>query len=1676
MNDLLLWRLLDSPDEQPEVLGELLEVAAAGSLQDRFPYLGRLSGILESGHSELRALGVRLLEGAQGYVAYCRMISALDDEHADVRKAAVAALWTSASRHDLGRWLHALFHRRADVRKLAVAKGTVPGITHMHLYLTADPELGKHVLGTLRSTDLNSGHVTVVLDLIESTRIGAGDGRRLLAAMPPTRWEELIASATGMESSFRHPLVRALCLFLVGEESTFDEENREYCREFFEHLARVALSEEVEICGALGGIIQTAVEKHGKWTVRVFEIYLLIHPRVADTKEVPLEVRRKSLSILFEYADRLPALSSSELDALVKSDACRRSDGDVDLWAVAAILQAAEHPFRRLFDNFKMTKIVSAFLKDIDSSVWLFTLPNESSAHEDLMEAIAQRRRPAIPLVLAAAAHVPGLAISDMLTQAGATALANTITRLFQLWRSTGQEPADRRRHLIASECGRRIDPHEIPAVLASWIDKFEHPESCSLGLEFFGEVARRLTPVELSAVLTKLSTDQLVQLLRLIKHCSTFPHGKEMHLVAALHDHADARVRAWTEERAGGTAEPVVPVMITSEVDSLPHDLAERISTCSHTDLERTLRPVLQGRWRGVTAALNRRMADAEPNVQVCAVLLASHDPLDEIEHEFARFGSDEPAFLAELDATLVRCWQSTGSLGILVHAWLHRWERHLMEFAALAAPEPGQLHNAIGLARSLTTPVLRNQIWQAIAALFRIWRWRDRGRLASEWTQPLREGLFEELPGDCGPEAAGILIRFRDGGCAEQVEAERERITAVLPDLSPGTREVLADWIESRGLPTAPVPPKVEFQRHDTALSEDILASTDPEALAQWCVSPEPSTASDAILRLIELGEAGMAVLARLLTRTEPPAHALLIAESLGLWSEGPALEAVRGFVADPSHDCQLRFRAGMERLKEGEPELVEPLLDAACVFQTVSWFRADDWKTLCECAAIDRIATRLTISPHPHAYRPAIDWLARADSLTESQCEALRSFLECGTERFHATRLQAAKTLRDFGDLSGWPILVGELAAKHNQGLEPPVSRSIAGRISRSEFLGLVESILIAGEDCVDEILAIRELDELTTLDAGCEETRNLALEAVLQNASLSNTRQAACDRIKRSAAGTGKLQRIVDDFQWGRRKARELLGRAMTIEMIGSEDLGYTRLQGSRIFVNPLPVFRNERNGSDCVRGLILHELGHHIFHNGLFERIIWKQAQEKGLSRLLNLVADEHLERNLRSHDDEYGDKLKRLAVYAFQQSATTVPIDYLLEALGARAFETLTACRLAVAWRKSCVRVEQGYVLMQLEKAGHSFGRFMRALRMGLGNRFKDPKVDQALKLFRGSRFRDATMDRLLDIACELREIFGAEVRLLDAVGPGGAEQADADEMIVHGEGITDQEIQQEIRRVHEPPGGSAGGESLRCLNVGDDIEFDRITTVEPVPYDPLRHAELAREVVRPARQLRAYLENLGVQWVSRSGRLAGKRIDRSRLLPLVTRSDPRVLKIHERRQQADLFLGVAIDCSGSMQYEDNMNKARLCGVMLAEAVKNLRGIDLKIIGFTDCVIYDAGDAEHPAVSGLDAGGGNNDAAALWHLAQLARLSRRRTRLLVMVSDGLPTECSCEALRKLAEDLTRRERMCCAQLAVRPLEEILFPHYTVVQHDDLAATVRDFGKTIVRLVGTAMRK
>ena len=79
-----------------------------------------------------------------------------------------------------------------------------------------------------------------------------------------------------------------------------------------------------------------------------------------------------------------------------------------------------------------------------------------------------------------------------------------------------------------------------------------------------------------------------------------------------------------------------------------------------------------------------------------------------------------------------------------------------------------------------------------------------------------------------------------------------------------------------------------------------------------------------------------------------------------------------------------------------------------------------------------------------------------------------------------------------------------------------------------------------------------------------------------------------------------------------------------------------------------------------------------------------------------------------------------------------------------------------------------------------------------------------------------------------------------------------------------------------------------------------------------------------------------------------------------------------------------------------------------------------------------------------------------------------------RAKLLVMISDGSPTDCTTTALRALVNRLSTREGMCCAQVALRELDEVCFANYIPLHAENLDESVRAFGAIITRLVRHAI--
>ena len=624
--------------------------------------------------------------------------------------------------------------------------------------------------------------------------------------------------------------------------------------------------------------------------------------------------------------------------------------------------------------------------------------------------------------------------------------------------------------------------------------------------------------------------------------------------------------------------------------------------------------------------------------------------------------------------------------------------------------------------------------------------------------------------------------------------------------------------------------------------------------------------------------------------------------------------------------------------------------------------------------------------------------------------------------------------------------------------------------------------IDNALLAGPHLVPEARIAARIEAVcreAPRSDGEADRRNEALARLLREGTDLEIGRVVARVLRHHPARRGCLARIANLFAWGVRMGERLCSRSFRFHLLNDGALGYTRIETADIHVSPLGALDGAPRGTDRVEGLILHEIGHHMYHAGHGRQAVWRKATEEGLADLFNLVADEHLERRLRRLDARFGDRLKRLVAHAFRHGDREFAPRQLLTALGPDAAAVLSRCRLTVG-RGSCqVRVNSGEILRAMADRGDSFARFVRSLRMGLGHRDGDARVSAALALF-GPHFKDLDMEGLLEVTRAVAALFGDQTSLCACFGGHEGNDRSGREAFGAQWGISDAEVEVEVRKILEPPEvrpdrprpAPRKGRPTALLNVGRLAPIAPIPTFERLRRDPIAHRAIASQLRRPAAALRRHLERLGLATTPIGGCARGTRVDRSRLRGLVTVRDPRVL-IHRRVDPAsDVFVGVAIDCSGSMSGA-RLERARAFGVLIAEATLGLAGVDARFFGFTDHVLYDAGDAATAAVASLRSSGGNNDAAALAHVAQIARSSGRARHVLVMISDGLPTQCSVATLTELVRHLVAQGAVC-AQVAVAPLKTRCFENFVRLDRGDLNTAATQFGALVGRLVARTL--
>lgn len=263
-------------------------------------------------------------------------------------------------------------------------------------------------------------------------------------------------------------------------------------------------------------------------------------------------------------------------------------------------------------------------------------------------------------------------------------------------------------------------------------------------------------------------------------------------------------------------------------------------------------------------------------------------------------------------------------------------------------------------------------------------------------------------------------------------------------------------------------------------------------------------------------------------------------------------------------------------------------------------------------------------------------------------------------------------------------------------------------------------------------------------------------------------------------------------------------------------------------------------------------------------------------------------------------------------------------------------------------------------------------------------------------------------------------------------------------------------------------PGDEDGGLAGKDFDHSQEVlEFAVIDNIVPIEANEAVLPSMLADVAPLAQQMRPYFEKCGLVAVDLDDQETGHELVED--LERVAMGETAICVDEEKRPRASVHIELLIDCSGSMQGK-KIELAKRFGLLVEESIRGVRGISAHIWGFTDRTIYDCGEPGQYRVSGLNAGGGNNDSGALWHAAQHAARSGKDLKILLMVSDGAPTECTWGSLNNLVLRL-EAEGYIPVQVAVDRIDDPAFKTYFVdLVGQPMAAAVFHFGQMLLSLV------
>jgi len=200
-----------------------------------------------------------------------------------------------------------------------------------------------------------------------------------------------------------------------------------------------------------------------------------------------------------------------------------------------------------------------------------------------------------------------------------------------------------------------------------------------------------------------------------------------------------------------------------------------------------------------------------------------------------------------------------------------------------------------------------------------------------------------------------------------------------------------------------------------------------------------------------------------------------------------------------------------------------------------------------------------------------------------------------------------------------------------------------------------------------------------------------------------------------------------------------------------------------------------------------------------------------------------------------------------------------------------------------------------------------------------------------------------------------------------------------------------------------------------------------------------------------------------------------GHRLDPSMVKSVIWKKNLNCLVNKEEVPAHKFHVELLIDRSGSM-HGNKIRRAKDFGRLICQGIRGVKGVTGRVSAFDDRSFWLLGDMRHNSIGSLEASNGNNDAGAIEVAVRYCEKVRAKQCIILMISDGLPTECSEEALKEEVR-LAESKGYPCLQVAVDDLQTDCFKNFIDLSKMPEERAIAEFGNLFGRLAtGKFFRK